>query len=70
MDVPENGGTSKALTEEDLNANLDDYPTKNPWITLPDVEEFMNLPAATNVSMADVAKIRAISIQPKPRPSW
>ena len=53
LDVPENGVTSKALTEKDLNANLDVYPTENPWIPLPNVKEFMMLPAATNVSMKD-----------------
>ena len=53
LDVPESGVTSQSLTEEDLNANLDEYPTENPWIPLPNVEEFMNLPAATNVSMED-----------------
>ena len=53
LDVPENGVTSQSLTEKDLNANLDVYPTENPWIPLPNVEEFMKLPAATNVSMED-----------------
>ena len=51
--VPENGVPSKSLTEKDLNANLDEYPTENPWIPLPNVKEFMKLPAATNVSMED-----------------
>ena len=53
LDVPGNGVASKSLTEKDLNANLDEYPTENPWIPLPNVEEFMKLPAATNVSMED-----------------
>ena len=53
LDVPESGVTSQSLTEEDLNANLDAYPTENPWIPLPNVEEFMKLPAATNISMED-----------------
>ena len=53
LDVPESGVTSQSLTEEDLNANLDEYPTENPWIPLPNVEEFMKLPAATNVSIED-----------------
>jgi len=56
LDVPENGVTSKSLTEKDLNANLDTYPIENPWIPLPKVEEFMQLPAATNVSMKDYNK--------------
>ena len=59
IDVPKNGVASKALTEEDLNANLDEYPTENPWIPLPNVEEFMNLPAATNVSMEDYEEAEA-----------
>jgi hypothetical protein len=59
MDVPENGVTSLPLTEQDLNANLDAYPTENPWIPLPDVEEFMKLPAATNVSMEDYENAEA-----------
>lgn len=59
QDVPENGVQSLSPTEADLNANLDDYPTKNPWIPLPDVEEFMKLPAATNVSMEDYKKAEA-----------
>ena len=58
-DVPEDGVSSKPLTEEDLNANLDEYPTANPWIALPDTEEFMKLPAATNVSMEDYKKAEA-----------
>jgi len=59
MDVPENGVTSLPPTEKDLNANLDAYPTENPWIPLPDVEEFMKLPAATNVSMEDYENAEA-----------
>ena len=59
IDVPKNGVASKALTEEDLNANLDEYSTENPWIPLPNVEEFMNLPAATNVSMEDYEEAEA-----------
>ena len=53
LDVPDNGVSSQSLTEKDLNANLDKYPTENPWIPLPNVDEFMKLPAATNVSMED-----------------
>ena len=56
VDVPENGVTSGPLTEQELNANLDSYPTENPWIKLPNVEEFMKLPAATNVSMEEYEK--------------
>ena len=63
-DVPEDGVNSKPLTEEDLNANLDKYPTDNPWIALPDTEEFMKLPAATNVSMEDYKKAEAAKKKP------
>lgn len=63
-DVPEDGVNSKPLTEEDLNANLDEYPTDNPWIALPDTEEFMKLPAATNVSMEDYKKAEAAKKKP------
>jgi hypothetical protein len=64
VNVPEDGVNSKALTEEELNANLDQYPTDNPWITLPDTEEFMKLPAATNVSMEDYKKAEAAKKKP------
>jgi hypothetical protein len=64
VNVPEDGVNSKALTEEELNANLDQYPTDNPWITLPDTEEFMKLPAATNVSMEDYEKAEAEKKKP------
>lgn len=63
-DVPEDGVSSTALTEEELNANLDEYPTDNPWIALPDTEEFMKLPAATNVSMEDYKKAEAAKKKP------
>lgn len=59
VDVPKNGVTSTPLTEDDLNANLDAYPTENPWIPLPDVQEYMQLPPATNVSMDEYRKAAA-----------
>jgi putative membrane-bound dehydrogenase-like protein len=67
IDVPEHGVPSLPLTEDDLNANLDDYGKPNPRIPLPDVEEFMNLPAATNVSMEDYEKAKATKKKPAPK---
>lgn len=47
MEVPEGGVKSLAITEEALNANLDQYGSKkNPWIKLPDLEEIRKMPAA------------------------
>ena len=47
MEVPENGVNSNALTEDELNANLDVYPGKqNPRIPLPNIEDFKSLPPA------------------------
>ncbi|MEM7015152.1 MAG: ThuA domain-containing protein, partial [Verrucomicrobiota bacterium] len=56
MDVPEGGVVSKPLTEDELNANLDDYGKPNPRIPLPDVETFMKLPPAPFVTLEDLKK--------------
>ena len=54
MEVPENGVISNAITEDELNANLDVYPGKeNPQIPLPNIEEFQNLPPAKWIDGAD-----------------
>jgi hypothetical protein len=51
MEVPEDGVKSRSLTEDELNANLDDYEGKeNPWIPLPQVDEYMALPPAEFVT--------------------
>ncbi|MFG0289994.1 MAG: ThuA domain-containing protein [Rhodopirellula sp. JB044] len=52
-EVPADGVTSQPVTVEALNANLDKYPTENPVIPLPNLEDYRNLPPATNVSMED-----------------
>ncbi len=56
MEVPEGGVKSKPVTEDELNANLDDYGKPNPRILLPKVEEFMELPPAPFVTMEDLKK--------------
>ncbi|MEM7143791.1 MAG: PVC-type heme-binding CxxCH protein [Verrucomicrobiota bacterium] len=69
MEVPESGVPSKPLTEDELNANLDTYDKPNPRIPLPNVAEFMKLPAATNVSMEDYEKARAAKKKKPKKPS-
>ena len=59
MDVPKDGVKSNPLTEDELNANLDDYGKPNPRISLPKVEEFMALPPAKFVTMEDLKKREA-----------
>lgn len=44
--VPEGGVTSKTLTEDDLNANLDDYKKGMKRLKLPKVEDWKKLPPA------------------------
>ena len=44
--VPEGGVKSNPLTEDDLNANLDDYGNKMQRLKLPKVEDWKNLPPA------------------------
>jgi putative membrane-bound dehydrogenase-like protein len=56
MDVPEGGVKSNPLTEDELNANLDDYGKPNPRIPLPDVEEYMALPPAPFLTVEDLKK--------------
>ena len=46
MKVPEGGVVSKALTEEDLNANLDLYNGKAAHIEMPDVEAWKKMKPA------------------------
>ena len=46
LQVPEGGVKSKALTEETLNANLDDYGDKMRHLKLPNIEEWRNAPPA------------------------
>jgi len=47
MEVPENGVASSAVTEDELNANLDVYEGKtNPHIPLPDIEDFKKMKPA------------------------
>lgn len=47
MEVPENGVESNAVTEDELNANLDVYKGKvNPRIQLPNIEDYKKLPPA------------------------
>ncbi|EMI40344.1 ThuA domain-containing protein [Rhodopirellula sp. SWK7] len=58
-DVPQDGVPSETVTEDALNENLDTYPKENPRIPLPNVEEFMQLPPATNVSMEDYENAKA-----------
>lgn len=68
MEVPEGGVKSKPLTEDELNANLDDYGKPNPRIPLPNVEEYMNLPPAPFVTMDDLRKREAKKRKPKTKP--
>jgi type 1 glutamine amidotransferase len=44
MDVPEGGVKSLAVTEDQINENLDDYGKPNPHIKLPTPEEVLALP--------------------------
>ena len=44
--VPEDGVKSKSLTEDDLNANLDDYGKKQKRLKLPNVEDWKKMPPA------------------------
>lgn len=46
IEVPQNGVSSKPLSEDDLNANLDSYGEKTKHLKLPKVEDWKNLPAA------------------------
>ncbi|MEJ6578805.1 MAG: ThuA domain-containing protein [Akkermansiaceae bacterium] len=46
IEVPEGGVKSKSLTEDDLNANLDDYGNKVKRLKLPKVEDWKKLPPA------------------------
>lgn len=59
MEVPAEGVTSKAITEDELNENLDDYGKPNPRIPLPEVDAFMKLPPAKFVTMEDLKKREA-----------
>lgn len=56
MEVPADGVKSKPVTEEELNANLDQYDKPNPRIPLPNVEEFMALPPAPFVDEEGLKK--------------
>lgn len=46
IEVPEGGVRSEALTEEDLNANLDSYGGKTKQLKLPKVTDWKKLPPA------------------------
>ena len=46
MEVPKDGVTSKPLTDDDLNENLDDKGKEKPWLKVPVKGEFAALPAA------------------------
>ena len=46
LDVPEEGVKSTPLTEDDLNANLDDYGPKTRRLKLPVVDEWRKMPPA------------------------
>ncbi len=46
MEVPKDGVKSKPLTEDELNANLDDKGKEKPWLKLPQKGEFAAIPAA------------------------
>ena len=46
MDVPKGGVKSKALTDAELNENLDDKGKDKPWLKVPVKGEFAALPAA------------------------
>ncbi len=59
MEVPEGGVISNPVTEDELNANLDDYGKPNPRIALPKVEEYMKLPPAKFVTLEDLKKREA-----------
>ena len=59
MEVPEGGVISTPLTEEQLNANLDDYGKPNPIIPLPNVEEFMARPPAEFIDAEALKKREA-----------
>ena len=55
-EVPEGGVKSLAVTEDQLNANLDVYKgKKNPRIELPVIKKFMDLPPAKFVTGAEHA---------------
>ena len=58
-EVPEGGVKSLAVTEDEINANLDVYKGKeNPRIKLPDAKKFMDLPPAKVLPEAEHAKAR------------
>ena len=46
LDVPEGGVKSTALSEDDFNANLDDYGAKTRRLKLPDVDAWRKAPPA------------------------
>jgi len=46
MEVPKDGVRSKSVTEDELNANLDDKGANKPRLTVPQAGEFKALPAA------------------------
>ena len=59
MDVPEGGVKSLAVSEDQLNENLDSYGDKpNPRVTIPTTEEVMALPPNPWFSPADHARIQ------------
>ena len=47
LTVPEGGVKSKPVTEDQLNANLDDYGKQNPRVLLPNLDEIRALPGAS-----------------------
>jgi type 1 glutamine amidotransferase len=67
MEVPAEGVKSKPLTEDELNANLDDYGKPNPRIPLPNVEEHMALPPAPFVDEEGLKKRAAEAAAKKAR---
>ena len=46
MNVPKDGVASKAPTEDEFNANLDDYGPKTKRLKLPNPEDWKKLPPA------------------------
>jgi hypothetical protein len=64
LDVPQTGVKSTPLTEDDLNANLDDKGANKPRLTLPKAGEFKAIPTAP-VQTQREAGFKKVPEQPK-----
>ena len=62
MDVPKGGVKSKPLSEDDLNANLDDKGKDKPWLKIPAKGEFAAIPAAPIQTEREAGFGKAINV--------